>query len=94
MLSAYGDYEAARGLKHKPEDLELKRDQGFIGYKIWYGPYYRTLKEGEKGFPYVDDPANECMFARMHKSIISVFCCPHFPTSMLISQQPFNISTW
>ncbi len=67
MLCAYGDYEAARGLKHKPNDLELKRDQGFIGYKIWYGPYYRRLKEGEKGFPYVDDPANEAMFAKMEE---------------------------
>jgi len=67
MLCAFGDYEAARGLKHKPEDLELKRDQGFIGYKIWYGPYYRTLKEGEKGYPYVDDPANEAMFAKMEE---------------------------
>lgn len=67
MLCAYGDYEAARGLKHKPEDLERKRDQGFIGYKIWYGPYYRTLKEGEEGFPYVDDPANEAMFAKMEE---------------------------
>ncbi len=67
MLCAFGDYEAARGLKHKPEDLELKRDQGFIGYKIWYGPYYRRLKEGEKGFPYVDDPANEAMFAKMEE---------------------------
>ena len=67
MLSAYGDYEAARGLKHKPEDLEKKREQGFVGYKIWYGPYYRRLKEGEKGFPYVDDPANEAMFAKMEE---------------------------
>ena len=67
MFCAYGDYEAARGLKHKPEDLEKKRDQGYIGYKIWYGPYYRTLKEGEQGFPYVDDPANEAMFAKMEE---------------------------
>ena len=67
MLCAYGDYEAARGLKYKPEDLENMREQGFIGYKIWYGPYYRRLKDGEKGFPYVDDPANEPMFAKMEK---------------------------
>ena len=38
MLCAYGDYKAALGLKHKPEDLEKKREQGYIGYKIWYGP--------------------------------------------------------
>jgi len=67
MLCAFADYKAARGLKHKPEDLEKKHNQGFIGYKIWYGPYYRTLKEGEKGFPYVDDPANEPMFAKMEE---------------------------
>ena len=67
MFCAFGDYEAARGLRHKPEDLERKRDEGFIGYKIWYGPFYRTLKEGEIGFPYVDDPANEAMFARMEE---------------------------
>jgi len=67
MLCAYGDYEAARGLKYKPEDLESMREQGFIGYKIWYGPYYRRLNDGEKGFPYVDDPANEPMFAEMEE---------------------------
>ena len=66
-LCAFADYEAARGLKHRPEDLERKLEEGFIGYKIWYGPYYRTLKEGEKGYPYVDDPANEPMFTRMEE---------------------------
>jgi len=29
MLCVYGDYEAARGLTYKPEDLEKKREQGF-----------------------------------------------------------------
>jgi hypothetical protein len=67
MLCAYGDYEAARGLTYKPEDLEKKRNEGFIGYKIWYGPYYRRLEDGEKGFPFVDDPANESMFAKMEE---------------------------
>jgi len=67
MLCAYGDYEAARGLKYRPEDLEKQRELSYIGYKIWYGPYYRTLKDGEKGFPYVDDPANEPMFRKMEE---------------------------
>lgn len=67
MLCAFADYRAARGLKYKPDDLIKMREQGYIGYKIWYGPYYRSLKEGEKGFPYVDDPANEPMFARMEE---------------------------
>lgn len=67
MLCAFGDYQPAKGFRYTPEDLEKKIDQGFIGFKIWYGPYYRTLKEGEKGFPYVDDPANEAIFAKMEE---------------------------
>jgi hypothetical protein len=35
MLCAFADYEAARGLRHRPEDLERKHQEGFIGYKIW-----------------------------------------------------------
>ena len=67
MLCAFGDYQPARGFKYKPEDLEKKIDEGFIGFKIWYGPYYRTLEEGETGFPYVDDPANEPIFSKMEE---------------------------
>ena len=47
MLCAFGDYEAARGLNYKAEDLENELQKGFIGYKIWYGPYYRRLEPGE-----------------------------------------------
>jgi hypothetical protein len=65
MLCCFSDYDAARGFQHKPQDLQLNIDKGFIGYKIWYGPYYRRLAEGEKGFPYVNDPANEAVFAEM-----------------------------
>jgi len=67
MLCAFADYEAARGLQHKPEDLEGLRERGFIGYKIWYGPWYRTLNEGEDGFRYVDDPVHEPMFSKMEE---------------------------
>jgi hypothetical protein len=67
MLCAFGDYEAARGLNYQPEDLESERQKGFIGYKIWYGPYYRRLEPGEKGFPYADDPAHEPVFAKMEE---------------------------
>jgi len=65
MLCCFADYDAAHGLQYQPQDLQPNIDKGFIGYKIWYGPYYRRLKEGEKGFPYVNDPANEAVFAEM-----------------------------
>ena len=67
MLCTIADYDPFHGLKYKPEDLKNLKKEGFIGYKIWYGPWYRRLKEGEKGFPYVDDPANEPMFAKMEE---------------------------
>ncbi|MBT3383384.1 MAG: amidohydrolase family protein [Prolixibacteraceae bacterium] len=67
MLCTFSDYDPFHGLKYKPEDLSGLKDQGFIGYKIWYGPYYRKLKEGEKGFRYVDDPIHEPMFSKMEE---------------------------
>lgn len=68
MLTAMGDYEGAAGLKYRPEDLREGIRAGFTGYKIWYGPYYRRLEPGQKGFPYVDDPANEPLFAEAERS--------------------------
>lgn len=67
ILCAISDYEPARNLQIRPEELTLSLEKGFIGYKIWYGPSYRTLKPGEKGFPYVDNPANEPTFAEMER---------------------------
>ena len=67
MLCTIADYDPFHGLKYKPEDLEHIRKNGFIGYKIWYGPWYRRLEDNEPGFKYVDDPVNEPMFAKMEE---------------------------
>jgi len=67
ILCTISDYDPFHGLKNKPEDLNELDKNGFIGYKIWYGPWYRKLEENEKGFRYVDDPANEAMFAKMEE---------------------------
>ena len=67
ILCTISDYDPFHGLKHKPEDLDHLEEKGFIGYKIWYGPWYRRLKEDEKGYRYVDDPVNEPMFAKMEE---------------------------
>jgi len=42
-------------------------DRGYVGYKIWYGPWYRRLEPDEAGYRYVDDPAHEPIFAAMEK---------------------------
>jgi len=67
MLCTISDYDPFHGLQHKPEDLHHIDEQGFIGYKIWYGPWYRRLEDNEKGYRYVDDPNNEPMFAKMEE---------------------------
>ncbi len=66
MMSIY-DFTPHKGLTHNQKDLAKYLKKGYVGYKIWYGPPSRVLKEGETGFKYVDDPANEPMFAAMEK---------------------------
>jgi len=39
MLCAIADYSAHDGLKYPPETLEGFQKQGFVGYKIWAGPW-------------------------------------------------------
>jgi predicted TIM-barrel fold metal-dependent hydrolase len=65
MLCAISDYRAHDGLQHHPSDLKKYMSQGFVGYKIWSGPWYRGLDKPEDGYPYVDDPAHEGTFAEM-----------------------------
>ena len=63
MLSCISDYSSHDGLAYAPAELGQWEEKGFIGYKIWAGPPARKLKPGQKGYPYVDDPALEPTFA-------------------------------
>lgn len=63
MLSCISDYSSHDGLDYAPADIAPALAQGYIGYKIWAGPPARKLKPGQKGFPYVDDPALDPTFA-------------------------------
>ena len=67
IMTAISDYTPHKGLKRNPKDLPKYMKKGYVGYKIWYGPYYRVIKEGEEGFKYVDDPSIEPIFAEMEK---------------------------
>ncbi len=67
MLCAIADYSAHDGLKYPPEALKGLQEQGYVGYKIWSGPWYRNLDKKEDGFPYIDDPAHEATFAEMER---------------------------
>ncbi|MBN2129431.1 MAG: amidohydrolase family protein [Sedimentisphaerales bacterium] len=63
MLSCISDYSSHDGLSYVPAELGQWAGKGFVGYKIWAGPPARRLKPGQKGFPYIDDPAHEPTFA-------------------------------
>ena len=64
MLSAFSSYRPAQaGIEYyKPDDIEKLMQEGYIGYKIWYGPYYRQNPELVK-YPYIDDPVHETAFS-------------------------------
>jgi len=67
ILSTIADYSSHDGLKYPPAALEDFQKQGFVGYKIWAGPWYRKLDKKEDGFPYIDDPAHDATFAEMER---------------------------
>jgi len=67
ILSTIADYSAHDGLKYAPDALEGFQKQGFIGYKIWAGPWYRKLDKKEDGFPYIDHPVHEATFSEMER---------------------------
>ena len=67
MFCCISDYSAHDGLDIKPQLLKGMLDDGYAGYKIWSGPPHRRLKEGQEGFPYIDDPAHEPTFAKMEE---------------------------
>lgn len=68
IVTCINDFEPQRGLTHKPEDIASSLDKGYVGYKIWHGPYARVLKEGEDGIKYFDDPAHEPVLRAMEES--------------------------
>ena len=67
IVVCISDYSSHDGLKYPPEDLQSWLDKGFVGYKIWAGPYYRRLKEGQEGYRYIDNPALDPTFKKMEE---------------------------
>lgn len=67
MLWALDDYSPHCGPGHAPDELQEWLDRGCIGYKIWYGPAHRVLKDDQEGHPYVDDPVHDPTFAKMEE---------------------------
>lgn len=66
-LACIADYTPHKELTQKPEDLKSKMEEGFAGYKIWYGTKSRVLQPGEEGYPYVDDPHNDPTLSKMEE---------------------------
>ncbi len=67
IACAIADYTAHNGLEIAPEALKEYKKQGYVGYKIWSGPWYRVLKNKEDGYPYINDPAHSPTFTEMEK---------------------------
>lgn len=68
IMTCISDYNPFKGLTHKPKDMASSLKRGYVGYKIWHGPYQRKLKDGEEGIKYFDDPAHEKILSAMEKA--------------------------
>ncbi|MEQ8551857.1 MAG: amidohydrolase family protein [Cyclobacteriaceae bacterium] len=67
MVCGIADYRAHDGLAYDPEQLTQFQQQGYVGYKIWSGPWYRGLDKMEDGYPYIDDSAHTPTFSKMEE---------------------------
>ncbi len=67
ILCGIADYRAHNGLEYDPEMLSTFQKQGYVGYKIWSGPWYRALDNKEDGYPYIDNPTHEATFDKMEE---------------------------
>jgi len=67
VFTCISDFSAHDGLDISPKDLHVWLDKGYVGYKIWAGPYYRRLGEREEGFRYIDNIVHEPTFAEMER---------------------------
>lgn len=68
MMTCISDYVLKRGLNYKPEDIAGYLKKGYVGYKMWFAPYQRRLKEGEDIIKFIDDDAIEPTFSAMEKA--------------------------
>lgn len=67
ILTCISDFSPHRGLSFPPEELSAWLEKGYLGYKIWAGPYARRLAEDEEGYRYIDDPAHIPTFSEMER---------------------------
>ena len=69
MLFTASQMRPHQGLTITAEEvIDKVRNDGYIGMKLWFGPHYRVLKEGEDGFTKLDDPRLEPFFASLEKA--------------------------
>ena len=67
MLFGVSQMRPHEGLTITPEEIVAKIREGYVGFKFWFGPPYRVLKEGEEGITRIDDPRFENLFATMER---------------------------
>ena len=69
MLFTASQMSPARGLTITAEQVIDKiRNDGYIGMKFWFGPPYRTLRDGQEGITRIDDPRFAEFFAKLEKA--------------------------
>ena len=67
ILFAVGAVRPHRGLTVTADEVIAKVQGGRVGLKIWFGPAYRVLREGEEGITRLDDPKLGSFFAALER---------------------------
>jgi hypothetical protein len=71
MIFSVSQMRPALGLTMTAEQvIEKVRNEGYAGLKFWYGPPYRTIKEGQDGITRIDDSRFAEFFAKLEKANI------------------------
>ena len=69
MLFTASQMRPHKGLTMTAEEVIAKiRDDGYVGFKFWFGDPRRVVKEGEEGITRIDDPSFEPFFSTLERN--------------------------
>ena len=71
MLFTASQMRPHRGLTITADEVIAKiQNDGYLGFKFWFGPPYRVLQENEEGITRIDDPRFAEFFSALEKASV------------------------
>ena len=61
------------GMNYTAEEIiEKVRNEGFVGYKFWFGSPYIRLEQGKAGITRIDDPRFALLFSKLEQAKVLI----------------------